>query len=98
MKQIFAFLLVVFISSGVFFYHLNPYFSDSFQESISHLNSEIDVDTDDREGEEKILYEINPSISADGKCGARVIYFYQNPYASILMKDFYTPPEIGFLF
>jgi len=84
---IFSFSITILLPS------LSLYFSISSLDNISFLNSEIDGDLEEREGEEKILTLSDMSFPTEYQNTSSEIYFDPNSYNSINTQNTSPPPE-----
>ena len=93
MRQTLIGLLIFSFSITIFLPSLSLYFSISSLDNISFLNSEIDGDLEEREGEEKILTLSDMSFPTEYQNTSSEIYFDPNSYNSINTQNTSPPPE-----
>ena len=86
-------LLIFSFSITILLPSLSLYFSISSLDNISFLNSEIDGDLEEREGEEKILTLSDMSFPTEYQNTSSEIYFDPNSYNSINTQNTSPPPE-----
>lgn len=93
MRQTLIGLLIFSFSITILLPSLSLYFSISSLDNISFLNSEIDGDLEEREGEEKILTLSDMSFPTEYQNTSSEIYFDPNSYNSISTQNTSPPPE-----
>ena len=93
MRQTLIGLLIFSFSITILLPSLSLYFSISSLDNISFLNSEIDGDLEEREGEEKILTLSDMSFPIEYQNTSSEIYFDPNSYNSINTQNTSPPPE-----
>ncbi|MDC0872123.1 hypothetical protein OAP80_01840 [Flavobacteriaceae bacterium] len=93
MRQTLIGLLIFSFSITILLPSLSLYFSISSLDNISFLNSEIDGDLEEREGEEKILTLSDMSFPTEYQNTSSEIYFDPNSYNSINTQNTSPPPE-----
>ena len=93
MRQTLIGLLIFSFSITILLPSLSLYFSISSLDNISFLNSEIDGDLEEREGEEKILTLSDMSFPTEYQHTSSEIYFNPNSYNSINTQNTSPPPE-----
>jgi hypothetical protein len=93
MRQTLIGLLIFSFSITILLPSLSLYFSISSIDNISFLNSEIDGDLEEREGEEKILTLSDMSFPTEYQNTSSEIYFDPNSYNSINTQNTSPPPE-----
>ena len=94
MRQTLIGLLIFSFSITILLPSLSLYFSISSLDNISFLNSEIDGDLEEREGEEKILTLSDMSFPTEYQNTSSEIYFDPNSYNSINTQNTSPPPEV----
>jgi hypothetical protein len=94
MRQTLIGLLIFSFSITILLPSLSLYFSISSIDNISFLNSEIDGDLEEREGEEKILTLSDMSFPTEYQNTSSEIYFDPNSYNSINTRNTSPPPEV----
>ena len=92
MRQTLIGLLIFSFSITILLPSLSLYFSISSLDNISFLNSEIDGDLEEREGEEKILTLSDMSFPTEYQNTSSEIYFDPNSYNSINTQNASPPP------
>ena len=92
MRQTLIGLLIFSFSITILLPSLSLYFSISSLDNISFLNSEIDGDLEEREGEEKILTLSDMSFPTEYQNTSSEIYFDPNSYNSINTQNTSPPP------
>jgi hypothetical protein len=93
MRQTLIGLLIFSFSITILLPSISLYFSISSLDNISFLNSEIDGDLEEREGEEKILTLSDMSFPTEYQNTSSEIYFDPNSYNSINTQNTSPPPE-----
>lgn len=94
MRQTLIGLLIFAFSVTVLLPSITVYFSISSADSICFFNSELDGDSDERVGEEKILPLSVASFPSNLQNSSLLIYFDCNNYNSINTKNISPPPEV----
>ena len=93
MRQTLIGILIFSFSISILLPSISLYFSISSLDNISFLNSEIDGDLEEREGEEKILTLSDMSFPTEYQNTSSEIYFDPNSYNSINTQNTSPPPE-----
>ena len=93
MKRTLAILLLFYLNLGILAPSLNLFFPDTFEHTITYINSEKDNEIDEKESDKKILPELRTALPTDGLNLSHLIYFDKNLYVSVDQKYFSPPPE-----